>query len=116
MTNQLQKLKTTNLIGTKFDTPRTNNLSYKKFISEDAAALHFLKLFEFEFVRFFYSKVGLFKKAFRQIDAGGVYLEGCAVVPRKERLSDFLRTFFVFEKSDSLFSFFRMNKIQELKK
>jgi hypothetical protein len=103
LTNQLQKLKTTNLIGTKFDTPRTNNLSYKKFISEDAAALHFLKLFEFEFVRFFYSKVGLFKKAFRQIEAGGFGLKRVARWCRARKGYQSFQEHFVFEGFGSLF-------------
>jgi hypothetical protein len=103
LTNKFPKLKTTNRNGTKFDTACRISLSYSKFISEDAAALHFLKLFEFEFVRFFYSKVGLFKKAFRQIEAGGFGLKRVARWCRARKGYQSFQEHFVFEGFGSLF-------------
>ncbi len=117
MTNQLQKLKTTNRNGTKFDTPRTNNLSYKKFIAENLAALRFSKLFDSRIVLFFSgAEVGPIRKVFRQIGACGFYLKSVVRRCRAKKAYQFLQERFLFLKFlVSLFSFSEI-KFQELKK
>ncbi len=112
MTNQLQKLKTTNSFGTKFDTPRTNKINCLKFIEKDAAVLRFSKLFEFRITECF--TLGLIRKAVRQIGVGGFYLNRLCdgVVLRKAYQS--FQEHFVFEGFGKPFFVFR-NKFQELK-
>jgi hypothetical protein len=74
LTNQFPKLKKNGSVEKKLDAPCETKLNFKQFISKNAAALYFLKLFEFRIVRFA-EPVGLIHKAFRQIGAGGFYLK-----------------------------------------
>ncbi len=71
--------------------------------------LFFLKLFEFEIVRFFYAKVGLFKKSISSNRRRWLLLEKVARRRRAKKAYQFLQEHFVFEGLGKPFFRFRIN-------